>query len=104
MEGLGVVLKMTVLGMAIVFFAMALFYGSMRLLTQVTNKEEKESPAEPAPEKPASNDIHQAAAVALALARARQVPSDKQVEWREGSWQAFHRQRQLRPTSRGRAL
>ena len=102
-------LLITVIGMAVVFVAMGLFYASMHLLTALFRDrgDEKAEPVtvEKENELPMGDPLR-AAAVAVALARA-ELPTvgDPFAELTISSissWGDFYRHRQLRPTGRGR--
>lgn len=106
-EALRQSLLVTGVGMAVVFVAMALFYGSMELLAAVFRprpRDRKVPGAQPLSEDSSSPRLR-AAAVAIVLARARQ--SSKKA-WPSTSpqpsspWGEYHRQRQLGPGRRGR--
>ena len=102
-------LIVTLVGMAVVFAAMGLILGSMALLTRLAG--DKPGPMtpnhdrrEPPPESDAPPAAYRAAAVAVALARARQSreEGDLDAEPLHTPWGDFHRRRQLDPCSRGR--
>ncbi len=113
MDNLTSTLLVTVIGMAVVFVAMSLFFASMHLLTALA-KDKPEQPVQPtednAPTPPpaASDDSsirRRAAAVAVALARAqleRRPPAADAGSPEATPWGDYYRQRQLRPSGRGR--
>lgn len=100
-------LFITIVGMAVVFLAMALIYLSMRLLTAMA----RDKPRREAVGQSVSPDPHderkesrlRAAAIAVALARAR-LTTEETVEGAAAmtSWGEFYRHRQLRPGGRRR--
>ncbi len=106
-------LVITLIGMAVVFVAMALIYGSMQLLTAVAKDKVKQDrpPAsqldEPAEARqPDDADRLRAAAIAVAVARARRTrntgsatssPVPSTTPWGE-----YYRHRQLAAGGRGR--
>jgi Na+-transporting methylmalonyl-CoA/oxaloacetate decarboxylase gamma subunit len=107
-------LLVTLIGMAVVFLAMALIYGSMQLLSAMTRDQKKEQvePAAPVPvetpEGSRTSDVDRlkVAAIAVALARtqamgvqggARSNPRGETTPWGE-----FYRQRHLGSRGRGR--
>ncbi len=104
-------LVLTLVGMAVVFVTMSLFYGSMRLLTSITGKRPTEQ-AGPTMEpdigrSPDTSKRLRAAAVAVALARAEMDEAQHgagqpSTPGRETPWGDYYRQRQLRPGDRGR--
>jgi Na+-transporting methylmalonyl-CoA/oxaloacetate decarboxylase gamma subunit len=109
-DPLTVSLLVTAIGMAVVFLAMALIYGAMQLLTAVARdrRNEQAEPTSPPPVETSEgswasdDDRLRAAAVAIALARARgvaiqQVPSGETTPWGE-----FYRRRHLGARGRGR--
>jgi Na+-transporting methylmalonyl-CoA/oxaloacetate decarboxylase gamma subunit len=104
-------LLVTLVGMAVVFVAMSLFFASMHLLTLLANDRTRAKP--PIPAEPASDPAHpqtldqrHAAVIAVALARAQIIdtppmsvvqPIDAMSPWAD-----YYRHRQLRPEGRGR--
>jgi Na+-transporting methylmalonyl-CoA/oxaloacetate decarboxylase gamma subunit len=111
---LTVSLLVTLIGMAVVFLAMALIYGSMQLLTAVA-KDRKEERGEPMPPAPLDDSEGQAvpslgrlqaAAVAVALARARgagiQGSASSKSDSETTPWGEFYRRRHLGSRGRGR--
>jgi len=106
-------LVLTVIGMAVVFVAMSLFYISMRLLTAVTQEKQPLPDTQPdlstSPVQPQQQDRSielRAAAIAVALARAEAAESAPAGLYAGDHpstlWGAYYRQRQLRPGGRGR--
>ncbi|MDY7076855.1 MAG: OadG family transporter subunit [Chloroflexota bacterium] len=92
------------IGMLLLFLALALLYGLMYLMTalfkdqptsQQTNKQTNQPANQPA------NQQHQAAVIAVALARAEMAPSPIGVPETPGAgkpisdWWTLHHQRQL---------
>jgi Na+-transporting methylmalonyl-CoA/oxaloacetate decarboxylase gamma subunit len=116
-NSLTVSLLVTLIGMAVVFLAMALIYASMQLLTAIAkDKTAAKSGSEPEPFAPSEFESDQtreddrrlqAAAIAVALERAareesQMMETDTMHEALTTPWGKFHRQRQLRPSGRGR--
>ena len=116
-NSLTVSLLVTLIGMAVVFLAMALIYASMQLLTAIAKeKTTAKNGGEPESSPPSQLESDrtqgdtgrlQAAAIAVALARATQEESQTtEIGTAHGAltpWGEFHRQRQLRPSGRGRS-
>jgi Na+-transporting methylmalonyl-CoA/oxaloacetate decarboxylase gamma subunit len=102
-------LTVTLVGMAVVFAAMGLLLGSMALLTRLspetpTTSSRNGNHVEAPGDLPRRQALHRAAAVAVALARARQVRELEEPDIKAPltPWGEYHHQRQLRPFSRGR--
>jgi hypothetical protein len=110
-----VALGITVVGMSLLFLTLVLFYGLLTLLTKVLQDREPGQgiavagePAEPG----ADDAVFQAAALAVALARAefevsstpgRGLAGDVAIEGQQvNPWWALHHQRQLTPGSEAR--
>ena len=110
-----VALGIAVVGMSLLFLTLVLFYGLLTLLTKVLQDREpgqgvtfEGKPAEPG----ADDAVFQAAALAVALARAeleQDIASDNlagrddAVEGQQVSpWWVLHHQRQLTPDSEAR--
>ena len=111
MESLSTALLVTLIGMAAVFFAMALIYASMRLLTTLAlDKEEDEHKTEMEPEPSTLTQDRGrrlgAAAIAVALAQGERDESlgmgMRNAATGSTPWGEFYRHRQLRPSGRGR--
>jgi Na+-transporting methylmalonyl-CoA/oxaloacetate decarboxylase gamma subunit len=111
---LTVSLLVTLIGMAVVFLAMALIYGSMQLLAAVA-KDQKEEQGVLIPPAPVDESGGQAvpslsclraAAVAVALARARgagiQGATSSESDSETTPWGEFYRRRHLGSRGRGR--
>jgi hypothetical protein len=112
-------LVVTLIGMAVVFFAMSLFYASMHLLTALFKDKRKESRDDwslPAGKDTVGTPGSQAdslgrarlraAAIAVALSRAELEGGQKAAGLTQLAastpWGKFYRYRQLRPNNRGR--
>jgi Na+-transporting methylmalonyl-CoA/oxaloacetate decarboxylase gamma subunit len=106
-------LTVTLIGMGVVFAAMGLILGSMALLTRLarptkmethTSQDQEPSSGESAARPMARRSKLRAAAVAVAMVRARerQESEERDVEPQLTPWGDYHRQRQLRPSGRGR--
>jgi Na+-transporting methylmalonyl-CoA/oxaloacetate decarboxylase gamma subunit len=102
-------LIVTLIGMAVVFAAMGMILGSMALLTRLAgDKPGPKSAYHDRPALPSESDTaaatQRAAAVAVALARARQSgeQGDLDAEPLHTPWGDFYRRRQLDPCGRGR--
>jgi Na+-transporting methylmalonyl-CoA/oxaloacetate decarboxylase gamma subunit len=114
-DSLTTTLFVTLIGMVVVFLAMALIYASMRILTLATSDISKSSTIAgtetPQADAQANDKIKtselRAVAVAVAVARAEAMSgltaiSEPQMGGNT-AWGEFYRHRQLRPGGRGRA-
>ncbi len=108
---LSVSLLVTAIGMAVVFLAMALIYGTMQLLAAVAR--DRKEPAEPPLPPPVgvseareATDVGRlrAAAIAVALARSQgqRTSSGTSANGETTPWGEFYRQRHLGARGRGR--
>ncbi len=105
-------LSISLLGMPLLFLALAFFYGLLRVLTSgLQDRLAETGPPESEGEKPAGDEaLYRAAAVAVALARAEAEAATAHIDLGSGeggpvsAWWSLHHQRQLAARAKGRGI